>query len=94
MLTATDKMLIEKYLDHKLNPNSPALTPQEENFFKKRIQDSDFQNHLKLSEETNNAIEDEGEIEFIEKLIKAKHLNKASAWLSLNFLKKDLWYLP
>jgi len=73
MLTDSDESLIEKYLDNKLQPNSPTLSNEEEIIFKERMQDPEFQNHLKLSDEVNNVILRDDELQFIRTLKKASN---------------------
>ncbi|MEI6672845.1 MAG: hypothetical protein WCL02_06010 [bacterium] len=72
MITKQDKNLIEKFLDHKLElPDAKPLTSEEEEIFNQRINDSEFKNHLKLSDEVNEAI-----IEHTEEAAFKKTLNK------------------
>jgi len=78
MLTQKDKKLIEKYLDFNQtkDPNAEELSAKEKNIWDKRIQDPDFQRHLKLSEDVNSSIQDEDTIQFrrtLQKITNKKH---------------------
>ncbi len=71
MLTNTDKVLIEKYLDNQIGQGE-TLTQEELIVFKERMEDPDFKDHLNLSNEVNEAIKDNGVIDFRKKLKKAE----------------------
>ncbi|MEI8009077.1 MAG: hypothetical protein WCI00_07005 [bacterium] len=75
MLTDTDKVLIEKYLDSQIGPGeNPALTKEELIVFNERMEDSDFKDHFSLSNEVNEAIMDNDVIDFRKKLKKAEEI--------------------